>query len=429
VPTKYYKSSKGIAMTENSILDVLKQCFEKFIPAEDARTTITPLEFTITLVFCYFGDSKTFSLESIRRFMIGRLNQSISRGAFWERMAGNRLKQNLQSVIAELMGRLAASVQVSETILKQLGVNAIEVVDSSSITLLPGAKNAFPGTRTKASIKWHASFDILTGLLVWFQLTPGKRHDSKCFPEITSLKGKLVIFDLGYWDYAVLHAIEKAEGFFLSRVKSNAVIKIKKVIQGLSKEAIGQSLLSLDLSRKKGNIIEVIIEKIHQGNTLNYRAIGFWNPVEKDYHWYITNLTAAAYLIYPLYRLRWQIELIFKACKNSLNANQITSCNANIIENLLLASIVAHLSTHTVFQIGREQLDDEQNLAISFQRIAKVAVVLARDFIMFLLHSSQEYFKILVNKIKLFANEIFDPNYNQRETSLARIHRLLLEGG
>jgi putative transposase len=166
---------------------------------------------------------------------------------------------------------------------------------------------------TKASIKWHASFDILTGLLVWFQLTPGKRHDSKCFPEITSLKGKLVIFDLGYWDYAVLHAIEKAEGFFLSRVKSNAVIKIKKVIQGLSKEAIGQSLLSLDLSRKKGNIIEVIIEKIHQGSTLSYRAIGFWNPVEKDYHWYITNLTAAAYLIYPLYRLRWQIELIFKA--------------------------------------------------------------------------------------------------------------------
>jgi hypothetical protein len=30
---------------------------------------------------------------------------------------------------------------------------------------------------------------------------------------------------------------------------------------------------------------------------------------------------------------------------------------------------------------------------------------------------------------KLFANEIFDPNYKNRETSLARIHRLLLEGG
>ncbi len=133
-------------------------------------------------------------------------------------------------------------------------------------------------------------------------------------------------------------------------------------------------------------------------------------------------------MIYPLYRLRWQIELIFKACKNSLNANQITSEDKNIIESLLLASIAAHLSTHTLFNLGMEELDEEQQLAISFQRVAKVAVVLARDFIMFLLHSSREYFDNLVNKIKLFANEIFDPNYKKRETSLARIHRLLLEG-
>lgn len=128
--------------------------------------------------------------------------------------------------------------------------------------------------------------------------------------------------------------LKKLVVFFLSRVKSNAVIRIKEVIQGLGKRVIGQSLLAPDVSRKKGNIIEVIVEKIHQDNTLRYRVIGFWNPVEKDYHWYLTNLTAAAYLIYPLYRLRWQIELIFKACKNSLNANEITSANDNIIENL-----------------------------------------------------------------------------------------------
>jgi len=415
-------------MNENNILNVLKQCFEKVIPAEDARTRITPLAFTINLVFCYLGDSKTFSLESIRRSMMGHLDNSISRGAFWERMSGNRLKQNLQDVITELMRRLATSIRVNETILKQLGVTAIEIVDSSSITLSAAAEKAFPGTRTKASIKWHASFDLLSGLLAWFQLTPGKRHDRKCFPDFTSLKGKLVIFDLGYWDYGLLYDIEKYGAFFLSRVKSNAVIRIKEVIQGLGKKAIGQSLLALDLSRKKGNIIEVIIEKIHQGNTLRYRVIGFWNPVEKDYHWYITNLTAAAYLIYPLYRLRWQIELIFKACKNSLNADEITSANKNIIENVLLASIAAHLSTHAIFRIGMEHLDKERHPAVSFQRVAKVAVVLARDFIVFLLHSSRENFNNLVDKIKFFANEIFDPNYKKRETSLARIHRLLLEG-
>ncbi len=410
------------------MLTVLKQCFETFIPAEDVRTTITPLEFAINLVFCYLGDSKTFSLESIRRSMISHLTKSIGRGAFWERLSGNRLKRNLQAVMRELMVQLATSVRVRETILEPLGVTAIELVDSSSMTLLAKAKNAFPGTRTKASIKWHANFDLLSGLLVWFQLTPGTRHDRNCFPDVASLTGKLVIFDLGYWDYALLYGIEKAGGFFLSRVKSNAVIRIQAVIQGLSKKAIGQSLLTLDLRRKQGHIIEVIVDKIHHDKTLRYRVIGFWNPVAKNYHWYMTNLTAAADLIYPLYRLRWQIELIFKACKNSLNANAITSANDNIIENLLLASMVAHLSTHTIFRIGMEPLDEEQHLAISFQRVAKVAVVLASDFITFLLHASQENYRSLVNKIKLFANEIYDPNYKKRETSLARIHRLLVEG-
>jgi len=415
-------------MNKSNTLDVLKQCFEKIIPSQDARTAINPLSFIVCLVFCYLGDSKTFSLEAIRRFMKSQLNTEISRSAFWERLARDRLKDYLHQVVAELMVTLTSSVLRGNQILKSLGVMAIWLVDASSVKLWARAKNHFPGTRTAAGIKWHASFDLLTGMLTWFQLTPTKTHDRKCFPAVDLLKGKLVIFDLGYWDYGLLYAIEKAGGFFLSRLKSNAVIYIAEVVQGLPKQVIGQALLSLNLSHKKGNIIEVLTTKIYEGKVLRYRVIGFWNPVEKGYHWYITNLVAAAYLIYPLYRLRWQIELIFKACKNSLNANQITSGDENIIESLLLASMAAHLSSHTLFNIGIEQVEEDQQVAMSFQRIAKVAVVLAQDFIMFLLNSSREYFDNLLRKIKLFANEMFDPNYKKRETSLMRINRLLLEG-
>jgi len=95
-----------------------------------------------------------------------------------------------------------------------LGVTAIWLVDSSSVKLWASAKNHVPGTRTAAGIKWHASFDLLTGMLTWFQLTPTKVHDRNCFPALELLKGKLVIFDLGYWDYGLLYAIEKAGGFF-----------------------------------------------------------------------------------------------------------------------------------------------------------------------------------------------------------------------
>ena len=89
---------------------MLKQCFEKIIPSQDARTAINPLSFVICLVFCYLGDSKTFSLEAIRRFMKSQLNTDISRSAFWERLARDRLQDYLSHVVAELMVTLTSSV-------------------------------------------------------------------------------------------------------------------------------------------------------------------------------------------------------------------------------------------------------------------------------------------------------------------------------
>ena len=57
-------------MCKNNPLDVLKECLEKIVPSQDGRTTINPLEFIVCLVFCYLGDSKTFALEAIRRFIV-----------------------------------------------------------------------------------------------------------------------------------------------------------------------------------------------------------------------------------------------------------------------------------------------------------------------------------------------------------------------
>jgi hypothetical protein len=357
------------------------------------------------------------------------LNQDISRSAFWERLSRTRLKNYLKRVVGELMSQMSRSASIGTELLDQLGVSAIRIIDSSSISLWDGAKKTFPGTRTTAGIKWHACFNLLTGVMSWFELTPTSTNDRNCFVDLKSLRGELAIFDLGYWDYGLLWEIQQVGGFFLCRLKSNATIYIQEVVQGLSHQHVGKSLLSLKFKRKRANLIEVKAEKrLKGGKTLSCRVIGFWNPVEKGYHWYVTNLTVAAFIIYPLYRLRWQIELIFKACKNSLNANELTSNDANIIESLLLSSLVAHLASHTILEVGGETLDHDQKLATSFQRIAQVTVQLADDFVKFLLNSSRKYFDHLVQKITLFANEIFDPNYKHRETSLARVHRMLENG-
>ncbi len=66
----------------------------------------------------------------------------------------------------------------------------------------------------------------------------------------------------GYWDFNLLWVIDNIGGFFLSRIKSGAVVYIKEFIQGnFSEKHLGKALFSLPLKRKRGDIIEVMVEK------------------------------------------------------------------------------------------------------------------------------------------------------------------------
>jgi len=130
-------------MPENNSLEILRQSFQNLLPPKDARMTISPLEFIVILIFHYLGDSKTSSMESIRKSMKGYLGKGIKRSSFWERLAGNRLKKDLQAIVANLMEQFNSNLSLGKEILIVLNVSAILVIDSSTITLINSAKNFF----------------------------------------------------------------------------------------------------------------------------------------------------------------------------------------------------------------------------------------------------------------------------------------------
>ena len=70
-------------MKQRTTLKVLRQCFRRVLPAEDGRTVLSPLDFVTGIVFCFLGDTKSFSLESMRRFLISQFETKLSKGAFW----------------------------------------------------------------------------------------------------------------------------------------------------------------------------------------------------------------------------------------------------------------------------------------------------------------------------------------------------------
>ena len=404
-------------MEKGIILEILKQTLKNAIPTHDRRTTLPHLEFVCGIIFCFIGDTKTSSIESIRRFMIYTFEVRISKGAFWERLSRKRFKNILQTILADLIKKMPSLTIIGEEILDKLKVSSILLIDSSSITLWDGAKKSYPGSRSYAGIKWHACFNLLSGEMEWFSTSASSVHDRKHFPDIDLLKGKLILFDLGYWDYGLFDAINRAQGFFLSRVKTNAVITINQVVKGIGRELVGAKLCSDHLKKRRRRIVEFIGKIGGSESSKCYRVIGFWNTTDKKYHWYVTNLQVPAIAIYSLYRIRWQIELIFKGCKRSLNVDEkVTSNNDNIIESLVLSTLIASFAIQSVFHEGAKKLTAQEKLSISFQRLSHIVVLLAQDFIHYL--TSDNSLGKLSNKISLFSSEIYEKNNGHRCTTL-----------
>jgi Transposase DDE domain len=406
-------------------LRTIMRYFEKILPSEDGRTAVSPFKFVAAFIFSLVADTKTPSLEELRREMIARLEISLSRSSFWERLSRKRLVNFLEQILSALMGQLNVPAVSGQTILTQLEIIGIYIVDSTSIRLPAWASKYFPGTGSAAAVKWHTCIDVMQGILRWNQITAGRVHDSNCFPDIKDLIGRLVIFDLGYWSYELLQLIDTAGGFYLSRLRSDAVIIIREVVQGLNKKFINTPLLKVPSQRKKSTIIEVYCEHIGKEANIMLRVIGFWNPIEQRYHWYVTNLKIAAIAIYPLYRLRWQIELMFKGCKQSLKLDNITTGNKNIIESLLLGTLIAQLCSQTILRNSLDKLTEEQKFAVSYQRISMVFVRLAPRVISFLLNKHKNSLDRLLRAIDVFIWELFDPNYLRRRSSLAQINDVL----
>ena len=311
--------------------------------------------------------------------------------------------------------------EASQKIATKLGVKTIVGIDGSLVSLWDGLKDHFKGTFTTASVKLHFATNLVTGALSWFDLTSGATHDSQRFPRIA--KGVLYIFDLGYWSLSLFSDIQNQGGYFLSRVKSNAKLKVSKVVSGcFGKSIIGADLLSFSIYEKKGNCIEFIATLSNSSTNMEVRVLGFWNKHQKKYHWYVTNLEAPKNLIRDLYRLRWQIELSFKSMKSTLNFDQIPTLSPNAVLSLCLIALCNYvMATLVRAEADKQQKKSHQKRVIpSIQRAAFVFRECADDlFSLIRIGSRITNLKIdrIMNAILPLLRSTFDPNFKQRQNT------------
>ena len=242
----------------------------------------------------------------------------------------------------------------------------VVAIDSTLLQVADELKSVFKGTRAaQASLKALLTISVFGLLPLHARLVPGNRHDMKLFPELENFRaGTLLLFDKGFVAYERLATIANAGLHYLCpmRLNGNATIvrahrAPKHVRAALKRSADGIRLRDvLPIGKRLGKPwdVEVVLTS---GNVKGRRPVQtccrlvIMPGPDKAQRPYLTTLSRDTWsprAIAELYRLRWQIELVFKELKQHLNLETLNTKDSFAVQVFAWASLIALALSRTV---------------------------------------------------------------------------------
>ena len=169
-------------------------------------------------------------------------------------------------------------------------------------------------TSQHRAIRLHLCFELNRMIPAHFLVGTGKSNEKKALLQMLEA-GVTYIADRGYLSFPLLAAIVAAQAFFIVRAKSNLVytrvrrlpVTLPSTVQHLFQHVTDQYVR---LSNAKGCPI--------------YRLVSF--HVGRERYLILTNrLDLTTFQVILLYAYRWQVELIFRFLKRSMNGLHLLS--------------------------------------------------------------------------------------------------------
>ena len=296
----------------------------------------------ISMLFCSFA--KCTSLREVSGAMLGlsgktkhfQLDHIPKKSTL-----GDANQQRDSEVFGKIYNKLFIKYGsvISDSRIKDIINKQIEIFDSTTISLFKdvlkcvGRKPA-DGKR-KGGVKVHTVINVDEAVpkFVWF--TNAATNDHILLNKLKLDSNTIYVFDKGYNDYKAFRKFSKSETGFVTRIKDNAVYEI--VSQNEIKELIHSGVL-------EDNIIEVTVKEDSIESKLKLRKIRFYDRELKREFEFLTNLfEMRADLVAAIYKLRWQIELLFKQLKQNFPLKYFIGDNENAIKIQIYCALIANL--------------------------------------------------------------------------------------
>jgi hypothetical protein len=335
----------------------------------------TSKDHLISMLFCVFA--KCSSLREVSGAMLGLSGKTKYfklRHIPYRRTLSDANKRwtseffaDIYQTLLKTYGHLISDSQIKYVLKKQ-----IEIFDSTTISLFQDIMKCVgrapaDGTR-KGGIKVHTviNVDEIVPKMVWF--TDATTSDHKLLSKLNPNSNTIYVFDKGYNDYKAFKLFTEQQAGFVIRIKDNACYTVQKE-------------LSIDESIHSGVIEDVLIEvEVNDKGIKSKLKLRFYDRVLKREFEFLTNFfEMRADLIAAIYKLRWQIELLFKQLKGNFPLRYFLGDNENAIKIQIYCALIVNLLL-TVIQKKLKRRWAFSNL-VSFCRIHLFNYIHLLDFL------------------------------------------------
>lgn len=296
-----------------------------------------------------------------------------------------RYNEEARKYIQELV-----SEQLSSQVFQSIDVgwsshfNRVSILDGTKFDLSENLEEILPGfggSASKAGVCIQYELDVKSGEVKDLSIKPGKFSDKKYAMQTIDFvqSGDLTIRDLGYFILEYFKRIQEKGAFFVSRLnpkvqvfekKDNKLQKLDfaKLYQKMTREKLQRLDMRVYIGEQEKLPVRLIIElmpdeevskRLRKVNRENKKKGCLTSEGYIDrarFNIFITNITEDMLdgeTIAKIYRIRWQVELIFKVWKSVFGMDNMRQMKYDRLMCLLGTRLLLILINWEMFMIQR----------------------------------------------------------------------------
>lgn len=275
--------------------------------------------------------------------LAGKLNHLGLQAAPAKSTAGDGLRgrdnEFFKEVYFMLLNHFNPLLSVSR--IDNVSFSRLFIFDSSTIRLFSEVmkgvgRNPKNEGKKKGGLKVHMMIDAHTDTPTFVKISEAKQHDKNFLQYLHLAPYSMIVFDRAYNHYLQFAKWTKQQVNFVCRLKSNAAYQVV------------ETLFEQDLQTDKAGVLkeEHIHLKYKDGKdekTLCLRKVTYRDEKNRIYQFITNNFEISREEVALLYKLRWNIEMLFKKLKQNFQLHYFYSETENGIKTQIWCTLIAQL--------------------------------------------------------------------------------------